>query len=118
MANLYQVIEIGPYTINGNKIDEIIAPIIELLNKKGYKTRACCSGHYWDNKIPDMLDANCYIMFENNIDFDLPFDFKIDGLCTIRKYFSCIDSLELQREILSTALNLITLVKNLPNKGE
>ena len=58
------------------------------------------------------------ILCLNNIDFDLPFDFKIDGLCTIRKYFSCIDSLELQREILSTALNLITWVKNLPNKGE
>lgn len=29
--------------------DEDIAPIVALLNKKGYKTRHCCQGHLYDN---------------------------------------------------------------------
>ena len=30
------------------EVDEMIAPIISLLNKKGYKTRYCCSGHCYE----------------------------------------------------------------------
>lgn len=35
------------------EIDELIAPIISLLNKKGYKTQYCCSGHPYTNYILD-----------------------------------------------------------------
>ncbi len=31
--------------------DEFIAPIISLLNKKGYKTKFCCEGHLFDGAI-------------------------------------------------------------------
>ncbi len=30
---------------NSFEVDEVIAPLIQLLNKKGYVTRFCCSGH-------------------------------------------------------------------------
>ena len=30
------------------EVDEVIAPVICELNRKGYKTRACCSGHPFD----------------------------------------------------------------------
>ena len=35
------------------EIDELIAPIISLLNKKGYKTKFCCSGHPFVDYILD-----------------------------------------------------------------
>lgn len=40
------------------EIDDEIAPIIVLLNKKGYHTKYCCAGHE-ENKVPQL-----YIMFQ------------------------------------------------------
>lgn len=52
------------------EVDEFIAPIISILNKKGYYTRYCCSGHYIDDEMGDYGCSNndCYIMFVNNGD--------------------------------------------------
>lgn len=30
---------------NGFEVDDLIAPAISILNKKGYRTAFCCSGH-------------------------------------------------------------------------
>ncbi len=51
-------------------IDENMIPIIMVLNKKGYLTRACCSSHIWD-------PACMYISFYTGIKFnsDLPKEF-------------------------------------------
>jgi len=40
------------------EIDELIAPIISLLNKKGYKTKFCCSGHPYTDYILDPDEGN------------------------------------------------------------
>ena len=46
------------------QIDEMLLPTISLLNKKGYHTRFCCSGHVYD------LLSNPYMFFETYICFE------------------------------------------------
>lgn len=38
-------------------IDELILPVIKLLNEKGYRTKHCCSGHIYN-------ENDCYVIFE------------------------------------------------------
>jgi hypothetical protein len=40
------------------EIDENILPIVMKLNEKGFITKACCAGHFYQEEIP-----NCYIAF-------------------------------------------------------
>lgn len=52
------------------ELDEMIAPIIQLLNLKGYKTSSSCSGHpYKDELIPgiNIMYISSYITFEDGI---------------------------------------------------
>ena len=49
-------------------IDELMIPIIFSLNKKGYKTTVCCSGHIWENL--DGLYDSLYIGFDIGITLD------------------------------------------------
>lgn len=44
------------------EVDELMIPTIQILNKKGYATRFCCSGHYTGQH------PNAYIMFEDWVD--------------------------------------------------
>lgn len=73
-------------------IDELMAPIIAVLMRKGYMTRACCSGHIVSAYCPNYDDcvedreveyetSKCniidrpYIMFEDNVELS-----KMDSL--------------------------------------
>lgn len=69
--------------------DELMAPIIQELNLKGYKTVYCCSGHvcddvYDEEDIGSLDSANCYIAFIDPINtliakgFKLPKGFKFE----------------------------------------
>jgi len=80
--------------------DEWIAPTISTLNKKGYLTNYCCSGHpvsggnirnrmikYEDEngkmqKVPLIETFGTYIAFRNKEEFsNLPTNFYFDGFC-------------------------------------
>ena len=65
-----------PNSYNSSKkapIDFYLAKTISLLNKKGYKTDFCCSGHttqkhckIWDSKVSDFVEKGpeAYIFFK------------------------------------------------------
>lgn len=46
------------------EIDELFVPVIAELNRKGYRTIACCSSHY-DNRSSNAYSS--YIYFEDDI---------------------------------------------------
>lgn len=71
------------------EIDELIAPAIQILNRKGYKTTHCCSGHPLKNWLWSEGEAkyresqnlpSSYISFEEGITLPvLPPGFFIDA---------------------------------------
>lgn len=119
------------------EIDELIAPTIQVLNQKGYTTRACCSGHplddclmrdsgteagYYETGIP----LTSYIMFAEGITLpNLPPDFEANqntynSRLVIRKWYvveSAFDNqfYEKSRKILETMKQLYQWALDLPD---
>lgn len=99
------------------EVDELIAPVISILNKKGYHTEYCCSGHMVgiytnDYGIPN---DDCYIKFKNYHDFKVipdGFDYDVGDIYTIRKYYIG-DSLSVYYSILETMKDLLEWAINL-----
>ena len=69
--------------------DELIAPVISMLNSKGFKTKYCCSGHINSychslSDIDGINNDNCYIAFDMTKDelisnkFTLPEGFEFE----------------------------------------
>lgn len=64
--------------IDGNtwfEIDELIVPLVRIINKRGFKTMYCCSGHtsaptYYDNKIHESTMPEPYVMIKGRHDFE------------------------------------------------
>ncbi len=68
--------------------DELLAPTISILNKLGFTTEFCCSGHAYEYKekgklTPYWRDAHCYICFTKELEemekkgFVIPKDYQI-----------------------------------------
>ena len=55
------------------ELDEQMIPIIKMLNKKGYETQYCCSGHEWH-------DFGAYISFETGFDYKGCFKYNPESL--------------------------------------
>ncbi len=62
------------------EVDELIAPVIARLNKRGYQTKYSCSGHHYSDKVlingiegyqfyGYMENMEAYILFEKVYDF-------------------------------------------------
>lgn len=59
------------------KIDDGIVPVIQTLNRKGYFTQECCSGHPF--KGTEHKSRHCYIVFEKGVSLPfLPPEFTIE----------------------------------------
>lgn len=108
------------------EVDEMIAPIISLLNKKGYKTKYCCSGHlneviYKDSSTPH---NDCYIMFANKNKFKnikMPENFVVEyegyddkKSLLIYKLYESEQEFERYIEIYETMKSLYEWVVKLP----
>lgn len=86
---------ISPLYHDDYNIDIMIAPIIEILNKKGYKTIASCSGHYhsirqYKNGEEEDWNVDGYIYFEDKIPKAIPkgLGAYVDETCIRWKYRS------------------------------
>ena len=110
------------------EVDENLVLCILELNKKGYKTKHCCSGHMFDristrfngNKKMRSWNNECYISFDDKVDFKtLPERFfkEVNNkykTITIRKfYFSKEGTIERQKEIHETILDLYKWIESL-----
>lgn len=97
------------------EIDDLIFPIILELNKKGYRTEYCCSGHYYEKR------TNTYILFCDGIKlpkipygYELEQDVKDSRIC-IRKYYDDCTVEDIYKgmiELLEWAKDLKRLNKN------
>ena len=109
------------------EVDDSIMSTIKELNKKGYITKFCCSGHSYED------NTNTYISFDSDaVPSTLPNDFILedmdyyiknnwsyigDQVC-IRKWYKDIKNEDLPRALLQTAIDLLDWVKELPNIKE
>ena len=67
-TNKYKIIASASEPEEGMfEVDELIAPVIARLNKRGYQTKFCCSGHHYPDKvlINDIEGHQLYIYMEN-----------------------------------------------------
>ena len=67
--------------------DELLAPTISILNKLGFRTEFCCSGHAYDYKenknctVPYWINNSCYICFSKELE-----EMEKDGFITPEGY--------------------------------
>lgn len=113
--------------LNLIEIDDLILPIIKLLNIKGYRTTYCCSGHAYENEINC---ANTYIVFNLEcVPKIIPKGFILEneayynkkgwkweeGDICIRKYYKeNLSECELHQQICETMIELSKWVEELP----
>lgn len=109
------------------EIDDLLLPVIKLLNQKGYITTFCCSGHSYEAGY-----CNTYISFDNeylpNIipkgfivedkqwykeNYPKCYDENKEDIC-IRKYYGKdLNEYELHKEICKTAIGLMKWAEKL-----
>ena len=113
--------------INLVEIDDLILPIIKLLNMKGYMTVYCCSSHSYELK----QRPNTYISFKKECLPDIVpegfvledekwckenrysnFDSK-ESICIRKNYNEDLDEYELHQEICKTMITLLDWAEEL-----
>ena len=106
------------------EIDDMILPLIKILNEKGYMTTYTCSGHSYEK------DTNTYIAFDiETVPKSIPKGFIMEDeeyykqnnwtflnnkIC-FRKWYRNIDKKDIPKELLKTMLDLIEWVEELPS---
>lgn len=101
------------------EIDELMIKPIQILNKKGYKTTDCCSGHTYEKYF------NPYIAFDRKyMPNSLPVDWYKDDNCIRMDLRLSLEDrenlsvLEKQRYIFNAITSLLEWSDKLPNKEE
>lgn len=96
------------------EIDELMFPTIIELNKKGYFTEYCCSGHYYEKS------PNSYIKFQEDVELpSLPKGYKLEpnlnnSGVTIRRHYDDGDF----DSIVKSATELFKWAKSLKESEE
>ena len=103
------------------EIDDLILPIIKLLWKKGYETKACCSSHPEEANIAG--SAGTYILFKHNYMFnEIPEGFEFEVFqheniyedCVISKRLTSNADIEAISEIGNNMIQLCRWAEKLP----
>ena len=89
------------------RCDELMITPILLLNKKGYATQWCCSGHAYEPI------CSGYIAFVNNVPCSPPEGWSLDSNKTIRFIIKDKDPAERQKGICEKMASLITWCQGL-----
>jgi hypothetical protein len=91
------------------EIDDMILPVIIELNRKGWRTRYCCSGHTEDC-------SSTYITFEDRYPGSMPEGFlaEHDERMTIRHEYYTRDRIEKGLQILNVNRKLLEWASKLP----
>ena len=107
------------------EIDELILPTISELNKKGYYTEFCCSGHALDSLIDNESINNLYIMFNNNsfpptVPYMSGLDVEKTSFSTIYRYIFTKedDYYTTMEQVLRVNKAFYKWAKNLPERSE
>lgn len=93
------------------EIDELMLPIIQLLNQKGYHTAFCCAGHAY------VSTPNTYIKFQDEIDLPMiPHGFNWENENIIRKSYNKKDTYYKKYiDILNTMRELYDWAEGIPD---
>ena len=107
------------------QIDEMLLPTISLLNKKGYRTAFCCSGHTYDLLSNPYMFFETYICFENHVKLpNLPEGFNYTGdfyggrFSISKNIFDDWTDTYRQAEVLKNNLKLLEWATELPQHNE
>jgi len=108
------------------EVDELFVPIIAELNRKGYFTQYCCSGHVAGNG-----GFHSYIYFEDYTHLpSLPDGYKHDqdmyphikfedGKVSILRYFDeKLNLTELSKQLYKNSISVLEWVEGLPDLNE
>lgn len=119
-------------------VDELMLPIIISLNKKGYRTRQCCSSHLWDpdlyiefdpgiiipRKLPEGIYLDSSVLMEEFEGKESPnmADQKIKNTIrtewTTREDWDSLSVIERQRLIFTYVIRLLEWAEALPEINE
>lgn len=83
-----EVMNIDPLYNNDHSVDALIAPIVEMLNDNGIKTRACCSGHEMESVV--WKRTNGYLWIPLDIRGIDPKDRRVRWMYCMEKKFPWI----------------------------
>ncbi len=100
------------------EVDDFISYAIQTLNKKGYKTKYCCSGHYGYDREKSPNEEG-YIYFKEAHNFkDLPEFIEQDGSHIIRFYYTTkSNTKERYDELIKMSMDLSCWADSLENKS-
>lgn len=103
------------------EIDEMMLPVIEILNQKGYRTGYCCSGHYKDFVVQQYILFESFVNLEdfvNKPDMFYMYTEKDFGRVILELKQEYIDGINKVQQIVNIHKSIIQLIEwadSLPN---